>query len=119
MLLREARDRLNADLQREYGVCLTDMYEGRVRVSDVADYAAYLSRGGAVAEWIGGWGAVTAEEEALRRIEYVLVSANSKKRPKFPKPPVGAREVEQNRKRELRVKADRRRALELMGNLYQ
>lgn len=51
-----------------------------------------MPRGGAVGEWFGGWGAVTAEDEALRRIEYVLVATNAKKKPKPPKPPEGVRE---------------------------
>ncbi|UOQ56071.1 hypothetical protein MUN78_10180 [Leucobacter allii] len=63
-------------------------------VLDISDFAAHLPRGGAVAQWDGGWGAITAEEEALRRVEWAIVAVNSKKRPPLPKPPVSVRETE-------------------------
>ena len=117
MLLREVRDRLNADLQREYGVCLTDMYEGRVNVLDVADFAANLPRGGAVSAWYGGWGAVTSLEESLRRVEHVLklqmVQASGKKRSiPDPAPPKSLRDAHlRAREKEDRLARVRRDAL--------
>lgn len=98
MLLKEARDRLNADLRREYGVGLSDMYEGRVSVQDVSDFAAHLPRGCSVYEWYGGWLAVTAAVEASMRVEHLLkaqlVQASGKKKTiPDPEPPKSIRDV--------------------------
>ncbi|MBK0420155.1 hypothetical protein JD276_14045 [Leucobacter sp. CSA1] len=92
MWLRECPDRVAADLRRFFGVRLSDMYAGVEDVLEVAHMVTHMPRGGAISEWLGGWGAVTAEDEALRRIEYVLIAVNSKKKPKPPKPPEGVRE---------------------------
>lgn len=101
---------------------LSDMWAGVESVVEVADLVAHLPRGSAVAEWCGGWGAVTAEEEALRRIEYVLVAVNSKSKPKPPKPPEGVRDVAAaERKKSQRMaqnRASKARALALMKELY-
>lgn len=101
---------------------LSDMWAGVESVVEVADLVAHLPRGSAVAEWCGGWGAVTAEEEALRRIEYVLVAVNSKSKPKPPKPPEGVRDTERasaERAREVEKKRARKaRALALMKGIY-
>lgn len=118
VLLREARDRLNADLRRFFGVSLTDMYEGRISVEDVADYSAHLPRGGAVAEWLGGWAAITAEDEALRRIEYVLVATNTKRKPKPPAPPPSLRDNEISRRKNAEVHAAKKAALRRMSQMY-
>ena len=116
MLLRGARDRLNADLQRNYGVCLTDMYEGRIKVSDTADFAVHLPRGGPVSEWFGGWGAITAEDEALRRIEFLIATVNSEngKGPAVPTPPVGLYEADRERRDKAAKAAAKRAALASM-----
>ena len=120
MLLREARSRLNADLQRVYGLCLTDMYEERASVLDVADFAVNLPRGGAVSEWFGGWGSITAEEEALRRVEFTLVAVNSgKKKPPLPSAPQGLRDIELGRKAKAHRQAQRDEALASMHAALQ
>lgn len=106
---------MNADLQREYGVRLSDMYEGRISVLDISDFAAHLRRGSAVYEWYGGWTAVTPEVEAMMRLEYLLhaqiIQAAGKKRSiPEPKPPVSLRDVVKQeiskRERLARVRAD-------------
>lgn len=75
----------------------------------MAELVAHLPRGSSVFEWFGGWGAITAEDETLRRIEYVLVAANSSKKPTPPSPPVSLRETaevaKKNRDDIARVKA--------------
>lgn len=87
-----------ADLRRFFGVSLYRMYAGWESVREVADMAANLPRGSAVYEWLGGWGAVSAEDEALRRVETLLqmqmVQASGKKQnvPE-PKPPVAKRDA--------------------------
>lgn len=95
------------------------MYEGRIQVLDVVDFAANLPRGGAVAEWLGGWGAITGEEEALRRVEYVLVATNAKRRPKPPKPPVSIREKEIADRANAKQRAAKAEALRSMSKLFQ
>lgn len=122
VLLREARDRLNADLQRYFGVCLTDMYEGRISAIDVSDFAAHLPRGSAVSLWIGGWGALTGAEEGMRRVEYLLqaqlVQASGKRRTvPEPKPPVGLRDAEIKKRRDTADRLRRQQALESMSRI--
>lgn len=120
MLLREAPDRLNADLQREFGVCLTDMYEGRARVPDIADFAVNRSRGGAVDRWFGGWGAISGEEEALTRVEYAIVAVNAgKKKPPPPVPPKGLRDAVLNQQRKAKAQANKAKALASMQAVMQ
>lgn len=115
MLLREARDRLNADLRREYGLCLTDMYEGRIGVLDVADFSVHLRRGSLVSEWFGGWGAISAEEEAMRRIEYAIVAVNAgKKLPPAIVPPKGLRDADIAQRKKARGAVAKARALASM-----
>lgn len=105
---------MSADLQRYYGVSLSDVEAGRHDLLDVAAWVANYPRGGAIAEWIGGWGAVTAEEETLRRIEHLLnvqiVQASGRKRKvPEPKPPESVR-VQAERKRKTQVRLDRVRS---------
>lgn len=82
---------------------------GSLSALEVADLVANLPRGSAVYEWYGGWGAISSEEETLRRIEYVLIAANSSKKPPPPSPPVSLRDTEavakKNRDDIARVKA--------------
>lgn len=85
------------------------MYEGRIPVLDVADYAAHLGRGGAVAQWIGGWGAISGEEAAIVGLDWTLRAVNSKKAPPAPKPPPSVMEA-QYRARKNKSRQDRLRA---------
>lgn len=109
---------MNADLRRYFGTSLTDMYEGRISVFDVADFAAHLPRGGAVAEWLGGWGAISAEEEALRRVEYVLIATNAKKKPKPPKPPESLRDKEISERMNKASRTAKNKALRAMSRIF-
>lgn len=91
------------------------MYEGRATVLDIADFAVNLPRGGAVSAWFGGWGSITAEEEALRRLEFTLIAINSsKKKPPLPAPPQGLRDVELKRRVKARKQDMRDKALASM-----
>lgn len=110
---------MNADLQRVYGVCLTDMYEGRIPVLDVADFAVHLPRGGASHRWVGGWAALSETEEALLRVEHLLSAqiaqaAGKKQAPPFPDPPRGERDAEIANARAEEKRASRARALASM-----
>ena len=82
------------------------MYAGKEHPFEVADYASRIQRGGALAEWIGGWGAITGEEETLRRIEWLTMAVNSKKKPPLPQPPGSVRDAEiaARKKRETRAR---------------
>ncbi|GAA1579248.1 hypothetical protein GCM10009692_18640 [Leucobacter aridicollis] len=120
-MIGEARARLNADLQRVYGVCLTDMYEGRIPVLDVADFAVHLPRGGAVHRWVGGWAALTAQEEHLVNVEHLLnaqiaQTAGKRSAPPFPDAPKGERDAEVAKARAEEKRASRARALASMQN---
>ena len=94
MLLQQARDRLTADLRQYFGVRLQDMYAGHEDVLEVAAMAVNLPRGSSVMQWLGGWQAISGEEEALRRVEFILTAVNTDKKhkPKPPKPPESIRE---------------------------
>lgn len=99
------------------------MYDGRESVREVADMAANLPRGGVVSEWLGGWGAVTAEEEALRRLEHLMnvriMQASGKKRPvPSPKPPESVRDLERTKKLQAAKAAKKAAALARMSSLY-
>lgn len=91
------------------------MYEGRINVLDVADFAVHLPRGSLISEWFGGWGAITGVEEALWRVEYTLIAVNAgKKKPSPPTAPKGVRDVVLDEKKKRKAQVDRARALASM-----
>lgn len=97
-------DRLAADLRRFFGVRLSDVWVGKEDMLEVAHCAANLPRGSAVSEWYGGWGAISAEDEALRRVEYLLQAqmaqaAGKKQRVPEPETPKGIRDVQARAKK--------------------
>lgn len=94
------------------------MWTGEEDALEVAHYAANLPRGSLIAEWVGGWGAVTAEDEALQRVEYVLVATNAKRKPKPPKPPVSIRDNEIQEADQAKKRAAKARAMRSMGKVY-
>ena len=108
-LLRECPDRVAADLRRFFGVRLSDMYEGREDVLEVAHYAAHLPSGGAVGEWFGGELALSAEVAAIRALEFTTAQSQSPKKLKKPPLPDGVRDLERKRAKAL-AKAEKFRA---------
>ncbi|MFD1202685.1 hypothetical protein ACFSWE_08640 [Leucobacter albus] len=91
------------------------MYEGRVSVLDVADFAVHLRRGSLVSEWFGGWGAITGLEEAVRRVEYAVIAVNAgKKKPEQPSAPKGLRDAVIAQQKKSHQRAARARALASM-----
>lgn len=98
---------------------LAEMYEGRISVLDIADFAVHIPRGSLVAEWFGGWGAITSIDESIRRVEYAVVAANSSKKPPIPDAPKGLREIDRDRKKQIAMREKRRRALASMSARLQ
>lgn len=111
---------MTADLRRYYGVRLSDMYAGKEDPLEVADMLANVPRGGAVHQWTGGWGAITSEDEALRRIEYLMqvqiVQASGKRRSiPAPSAPASQRDEENRAAEVARKKAAKAKAIAAMA----
>lgn len=77
---------MTADLRRFYQVRLSHVETGEEDLYEVADMVALMPRGGAIGEWIGGASAITAEVEAMDRVEYAAIvphlPKNSKVKPR-------------------------------------
>lgn len=94
------------------------MWDGSESVSDVADWAAHLPRGGAVGEWYGGALAITAETEAMWELTFTVAQVNSKKKLKPRAMPKGLRDVQASEKRKAAVQSKKARALADMKKFY-
>lgn len=131
MLLRRHGGALKADLRREYGVDLLDLWRGRLRLEDLADFVAYLPPGSAVWREHGGpaaWSdevAMGAAIEHAVRMHHWSGTADAKEgrnRPEPLRPPEDVVTTERNRSRVAaevarfqRFEAQHRAAIETRG----
>lgn len=102
---------------------LTRAEAGERPLDEIAAFVANMPRGSKVKEWIGGWDAVSAEEEIGRYIVYMQQlqlrqRAGKGPRPKEPVAPVSAREAMLNQRRHAERAAKKAAAMQRMAKVY-
>lgn len=123
-MLRECRGRVATDLRRFYGISLERAEAGGESLLEVAELVANVPRGGAIREWEGGLGAVSAEAWELAQVGYGLTrleyqAAGKKTAPPAPELPEGAREVEAREQATARRKAEKAAAAASMAAYWE
>lgn len=115
-LLREAPDELEADLLSEYGLHLTDMWEGRLSIPKVSRLASQLPAGSRVWKSLSTNDAWTTQDhiqalvfDTLQWANYQRGNGEGVKPTPFPRPPEAkAKADEASRKEAMAIEAKKR-----------